>query len=70
MSRLISNNDNSITPLALGFDNSGYQLGAGLEFGGPATTLSSWINGSYRAPFDSDNGVATWDATAGVKVAF
>ncbi|MBW8639216.1 autotransporter outer membrane beta-barrel domain-containing protein [Hoeflea sp. WL0058] len=58
------------TPLALGFDNSGYQLGAGLEFGGPATTLSSWINGSYRAPFDSDNGIATWDATAGVKVAF
>lgn len=58
------------TPLALGFDNSGYQLGGGLEFGGPATTLSSWINGSYRAPFDSDNGIATWDATAGVKVAF
>lgn len=58
------------TPLALGFDDSGYQLELGVTFNRADSRIAVWLNGNYQAPFNADEGIATWNATGGVAVRF
>jgi|GEM_PF-3723949 len=58
------------TPLALGFDDTGYQVELGVTFNQADSRLSVWLLGNYQAPFNADDGIATWNATGGVAVRF
>ncbi len=58
------------TALDLGFEETGYEVGGGLEIGEKGGGLAYWVEGDYRAPFDIGDGIQSWAVTGGVAYRF
>ena len=58
------------TPLALAFEDTGYEVGGGIEIGQKTQGLAFWVETDYRAPFDSGDGIDSWSVTGGAAYRF